>query len=396
MAGEVSAQAIQVSLSGSGSGDAALSGTGTGTITPGGAVTATLAGAASNDNCTSLVQFSVKVQTAAPADSFTFFLTATIPPDVGGATTSFSSTTTLAITGGTGVYAGTGGAGSGTLSVTLTGKASFTYTFSGTITPGGPLVPFATVTASGVVPVFSNASIIQPTSWISIYGSNFSSGTSLWNGDFPTSLGNVTVSIDGKLGYLWLVSPTQINLQVPDDTKTGCVPVVVNTPNGSVTTSVDMSFASPSFSLLDNTYVAGTISVKDGSGAYGGGTYDIVGPAGRFPYKTRPVKRGEVITLYGVGFGPTNPTVLAGKPFSGASPTTNQIQLALISSQGNPMGVPVLFAGLISAGLYQINATIPLNAPTGDVSIQAFIGQPGPNQNAPGTSQKVTVLLSIQ
>jgi hypothetical protein len=74
----------------------------------------------------------------------------------------------------------------------------------------------ATINPSGVVPVYSEVPIVQPGSWISIYGSNFASTTTLWNGNFPTSLGNVSVTIDGKPGYLWFVSPGQINLQAPD------------------------------------------------------------------------------------------------------------------------------------------------------------------------------------
>jgi len=42
----------------------------------------------------------------------------------------------------------------------------------------------------------------------------------------------------------------------------------------------------------------------------------IEGPVGAFSYATRPVKPGEVVELYGVGFGPTNPAVPAGQAFS--------------------------------------------------------------------------------
>ena len=63
--------------------------------------------------------------------------------------------------------------------------------------------------------------------------------------------------MDGKPGYLWYVSPTQINLQAPDDTATGTVNVVVTNSQGSFTSTVTLAPASPSFNLLDGTHAAG-------------------------------------------------------------------------------------------------------------------------------------------
>jgi len=57
----------------------------------------------------------------------------------------------------------------------------------------------------GVVPLFSKANgnnSIQPGSWISVYGSNLASGTTVWNGDFPTSLSGTSVKVNGKPAYL--------------------------------------------------------------------------------------------------------------------------------------------------------------------------------------------------
>ena len=58
------------------------------------------------------------------------------------------------------------------------------------------------------------------------------------------------MTIDNKPGYLWLVSPGQINVQAPDDTATGIVPVVVTTPNGIATSTVTLGQFGLSFSLL--------------------------------------------------------------------------------------------------------------------------------------------------
>jgi uncharacterized protein (TIGR03437 family) len=171
------------------------------------------------------------------------------------------------------------------------------------------------------VSVASMATTIQPGEWVSIYGTNLASSSVIWNGDFPKSLGGTSVTINGKSAYLWFVSPTQINqinLQAPEDTATGSVPVVVTTSGGSSTSVVTLSPFGPSFRLQNAKYLT-AIVLAPGSPDNSGVGYDIIVPTGTFPYPTRPVKAGEVVELYGVGFGPTNPAVAAGQAFSGAA-----------------------------------------------------------------------------
>jgi len=230
------------------------------------------------------------------------------------------------------------------------------------------LTPVPSITPAGVVPVFSAVPVIQPGSWISIYGNDLSNGVYLWSGNFPTELGDVTVTIDNKPAYLWLVSPGQINLQAPGDTTTGLVDVVVNSSTGTARSAVTLSAYGPSFSLLgDGRHVAGEIATPNGTGAYGNGTYDLVGPAGAFSYNTRPVKPGETLTLFGVGFGPTTTPVLAGQVFSGAAPTSTPVTITIGGVQAN-----VQFAGITEAGLYQINLVVP-NAPAGDQLVMGTV-----------------------
>jgi hypothetical protein len=104
----------------------------------------------------------------------------------------------------------------------------------------GPIFLPPTITTGGIVPIFSSPTTIQPGSWVSIYGNNLAGPTNVWNGNFPTSLGAVSVTIDSKPAYLWFVSPTQINLQVPDDATTGPVNAVVTTLGGSASAKVTL------------------------------------------------------------------------------------------------------------------------------------------------------------
>src|SRR5580658_7474537 len=196
------------------------------------------------------------------------------------------------------------------------------------------------------------------------------SGTAAWNGNFTTSLGGVSVTINGKPAYLSFVSPGQINLQAPDDTATGVVPVVVTTSAGAATSNVALNSYSPAFDLLDARHVTAIIVRSDGSGTYGDGTYDILGPTGNcFGYHTVGAKAGDLVELFGVGFGPTAPAVPAGKVFSGAAPITQPLALYI-----NNVMITPLFVGLSSAGLYQINLIVPPGLGQGDVPIWAWVG----------------------
>jgi len=237
------------------------------------------------------------------------------------------------------------------------------------LTYSAPPPPAPNINANGVVPVYSTVPVIQTGEWISIYGSNLAAKSATWNNDFPTSLGGTRVTIGGEQAYLWYVNPGQINMQVPDGLSTGSTSVVVTTPSGSATAAVTVALQAPAFCLLDSKHVAGIILRSDASGAYGSGSYDILGPTGKtLGYPTVAATAGDSVELFGVGFGPVNPPVPAGQPFSGAAATVAPVTVYL-----NGISITPTFAGMSSAGLYQLNITIPSGLPTGDVFLQATV-----------------------
>jgi uncharacterized protein (TIGR03437 family) len=250
------------------------------------------------------------------------------------------------------------------------------YKASLTLTPGAAPPPGPTIDAGGVVPVDSAVNTIQPGSWISIYSfkaQNLAPATTVWNGStyFPTSLGGVTVNIDNKPAWLWFVSPTQINAQAPDDTATGTVTVAVTNGSGTGTSTVTLAPQGPAFLLLaDGKHATGIIITPNGTGSQGGGTYDLLGPAGGPPGGPRPVKPGETLVLYGIGFGPTNPAVPAGQFYNGnGAPmaTTPPITVGSVPVQ-------LTFSGIVAAGLYQFNFVVPSTVGSGDQALQAIVG----------------------
>ena len=244
---------------------------------------------------------------------------------------------------------------------------------------GGPVI-----STDGVVAMNSKVNTIQPGAWFTLYGSDLATTTATWIGDFPTSLAGTSVKVNGKDAYLSYVSPGQINLQAPDQLNTtGSASVVVTTPRGTATSSVALAVASPSFHLLDDRHVAGIVLRSNGKGAFGGGSYDIVGPTGRsLGYATVAAIPGDTVVLYGGGFGSTTPFVPAGAPYSGAAAAKDPITFTI-----NGRSVTPTWAGMSGAGLFQFNLTIPSGLGSGDQLIQAIVN---------GVSTPSGVVLALQ
>jgi uncharacterized protein (TIGR03437 family) len=378
LAVSAAAQTVSFSISGTGSSPGSIStGTGNGSLVPGGPATASFTGrGAVNDACNNAAQTDVTFTLSGGDTLRAHLLQNSVVQNPAALTVTIDGPIT--VTGGTGAYANQGGSGVMHIVLNVTSDRSFSFTSNGSLTLAGPLTLGPIILPGGVGDVFSDNARVAPGAWASVFGANLSSTNATWNGDFPTTLGGVSATLDGKPVYLWSVSPGQINFQVPDGTKTGCVPFVLNTPGGAATSQVEVQPAAPSFSMLDGRYVAAVILTPNGSGSYGNGSYDIAGPVGRFPYKTRPVRPGENVVLYGVGFGPTSPAVPAGKAFSGSAKAQEEIHLVLDSGPSQFFALPVDFAGVVAPGLFQINTTIPANAPAGDAQIGAAIIPDGP------------------
>ena len=267
----------------------------------------------------------------------------------------------------------------------VTGTHEYTTKLQLSPAAANPNAP--TITSGGINPLYSSATTIQPGAWAQMYGTNLGpAGTTLWKGDFATTLGGTTVTVNGKPAPLYFVSPTQLNFQSPNDTATSSVAVVVTTANGSANSTVTLGAVGPSFLLLNGQHVTGIILRPDGSGAQLHGTansYDLLGPTGSsFGYPTVAAKAGDSVELYAVGFGPTNPALPSGQALTTYGTATDTIQLLI-----NNKSVTPSFAGITEAGLYQINLTIPAGLGTGDVSL---LGQ------VEGAQTPAGVVISLQ
>lgn len=241
------------------------------------------------------------------------------------------------------------------------------YTTSLKLTPGAAAGKPA-ITSGGVVSAsaFRTASSAARGSWIEIFGTNLSTATREWaTADFngntaPTSLDGVSVTVGGRNAFVSFISPTQVNALVPADAPVGSgVPVVVKHSGGdsdpAMITTADLApaiLAPSSFVIGGRQHAAATFA--------GVSPVTFVGPANGIPgATTRPARSGDVITLYGIGFGPVDPAGTIGAIAGGTARVTNSVTVQI-----GGVTATVQYAGIAPGfvGLYQINVVMPAAA----------------------------------
>jgi uncharacterized protein (TIGR03437 family) len=251
------------------------------------------------------------------------------------------------------------------------------YTLTPAATGGAP-----TISAGGVQNGASFQEGVVPNSWITIKGTNLSTTTNTWekaivDGKLPTSLDGVSVDVGGKPAYIYFVSPTQINAVAPDVGAGSMAVTVTNAGGTSAASSANSSVLMPAFFLWPNNQAVATRT--DGSFVAKNGTF-----AG---LTTVPARPGEVIILWGTGFGPTSPAAPIGVQTPMAVYSTATSVTATVG--GTPAAVYTNAAALSPgyAGLYQLAITIPANAPDGELPVVASIG---------GAQTPTGVVISVQ
>ncbi len=222
-------------------------------------------------------------------------------------------------------------------------------------------------------------------SWLEIKGTGLASATREWQAsDFngrnaPTSLGGVSVYINGIPGFVYYtkpddqLGPSQVNVQAPADLAIGPVTVTVSNSAGVSNTFVAQKtdiapgmLAPASFQVGGKQYLAASYP----------GEYVFVGNPNLVegaPF--RPAKPNDVIWTYGIGFGEVAPPIPPGEVASQAS----QLR-APVSFQFGPATVTPSYAGLYPTyvGLYLFVLRVP-DVPDGDHQIVVRVnGQPVP------------------
>jgi mannan endo-1,4-beta-mannosidase len=225
--------------------------------------------------------------------------------------------------------------------------------------------PLPTIT--GVANAAGSQVGVSAGTYLSIYGSNFAPASSEWvpwsnyvtNGQLPTSLAGVSVSIGGMPAYVEFVSPGQINVLAPN-VGTGSTTVTVTTPAG-----ISKAYAVTSAAVQPAFFQWGTYAVATDAG------YNLLAKNGTLNTPTVPAKPGEIIILWGTGFGPTTPAAPSGQATPSGSYSVSGVGVTV---GGLPAQVLETALSPGSAGLYQVNITLPASLANGDYPVVATVG----------------------
>jgi len=226
---------------------------------------------------------------------------------------------------------------------------------------------------SSVVNGASYQDQLAPNTWITITGTDLSQTTRSWaSADFagnqlPTQLDGVRVYVNGSAIAVSYISPTQINA-LTASTYGGTpvsAPVEVITPQGRSDPLVKSLAAYAAPALFTYSAEGGKYVIAHTPGGV------FIGKTGLVPgLFTRPALPGETITVYGTGFGPTDPAYAPGVLIAAPLPLSGRAYFGIDVNNS----VDADWAGLIGVGLYQMNLTIPDNLPDGDHKIRPMVG----------------------
>jgi uncharacterized protein (TIGR03437 family) len=234
---------------------------------------------------------------------------------------------------------------------------------------------------------FTNLSTsLAPGLWVTIHGANLASTSREWAGiDFksnvgPQALEGVSITVNGKPAALRNVNPGEVSLQIPTEAEAGAGTLVLTTPDGKA-----RQYAITLAPFAPTLKVNRALSAGDGtnyiSAHFADGTE--IGPSGD-GRQSRAAKAGDLITVYGIGFGPLATPLATGQIAAGPDNTANPVTFRIGQATVKPS-----YAGSAPGlvGVYQFNLVVPQNAGSGDVAIDASVA---------GVSDGQSLLLPLQ
>ena len=227
-------------------------------------------------------------------------------------------------------------------------------------------------------------STLAPNTMGSVFGLNFAvagrsrlaSTGDFVNGAFPKELACVALDIGGQRAAITYVQNDQINFQVPALSGTGPTQATVilnpGRPNElrSDVATLPIANYSPSFFTFNGTSIAALTS-----------SYQILADPAVVTGGVK-AKPGDIVLLYGTGFGLTDPPYQTGEIPAGLSKVHDPFTITI---GGTTLAASdILYSGIAPqsiSGLFQFNVRIPASAGNGDIPVVITIGgvstQPG-------------------
>jgi len=193
----------------------------------------------------------------------------------------------------------------------------------------------------------------------SIFGVNLAVSTLVADSvPLPTSLGGVSVLIDGVAAPLFFVSPSQINFQFPWESLGQTEVSITVTVNGvpSPQQTISVAAFNPGIFVID-------VALPGQGAILIAATGEIAAPSGSVPGRaTRPADRGEFLSIFSSGLG-----AVTNQPANGEAALADPLSITTMAPSVTigDVSAPVSFSGLAPgfAGLYQVNVQVPENVP---------------------------------
>lgn len=231
-------------------------------------------------------------------------------------------------------------------------------------------VPF--FTSANILNAGSNLNgVIAPNTWVAIKGNGLSPVTANWNVTppaLPTTTGGVSVTVNGEAAPVLFVSNTQVNFLVPADTGVGTAQIkIIDNGLTSAAVNATVAFTAPSFFTITPAASNGDLYIA--ATHLSGETVAPVALLGA-TVTTAPATAGETIVLYGTGFGQTSTPIPNGQVI--ATPLALPVNPTIVI---DGYVANVIFAGVVSPGLYQFNVQVPAAVTHGqDALVVALLG----------------------
>jgi uncharacterized protein (TIGR03437 family) len=307
----------------------------------------------------------LSASSTALASGDTTVLTATVTSPNGNTPTGTITFLLGAASLGTSTLAGSGGTATAMLTVAAsqlpTGSNNITAQYNSdngafssaaasvTVTVGSSAVG---LTITGVADGASFQHAYAPGEVLSIFGANLAGGMQTASAvPLTTSMGGVSVTIHGVPAPLYMVSPGQLNVQIPYETPL----------NGPSTVLVQYNGQVASYTLNLNATAPAIFTGQGGA-----------------PVPNGSAKAGDIITLFVTGAGALSPGVAtgdgppAGTPIANLPKPVNQPVAVTVGG----IGAGITFAGVPSGlvGVMQINYQVPGGLSAGVHPVVVTIG----------------------
>jgi uncharacterized protein (TIGR03437 family) len=214
------------------------------------------------------------------------------------------------------------------------------------------IAPAGIANAAGATPVAA----VAPGSIVSIFGASFATDVVVGpTAPLAQALGCTTVRIGDRMLPLFFVSPGQINVQMPDDVAPSDQRVTVSC-DGLPDVQAMVTVARNAPGLFQDANSNAAIVHEDGSAV----TADA------------PAKRGELLTMYGTGFGPTDRTRPYGFPLP-ADPMYSIVDSLKVAIGDGSVDAEKAFGAAGKVGVDAVQFRIP-DGVTGRVLVKVSVG----------------------